>query len=155
MQAKLVVVEPPTQPNEYIVTLPATIGRGREATLKLAYALVSRQRCELFVDQGRMMVRDLGSLNGTLVAGQRVQTAPLSSGELLTIGSVTLRVFYGDAAAQAGPARKNQALGAAVDTISIEDTAQASHRPNDEEELLEPEDYRGGDSGQMFNPSDN
>jgi pSer/pThr/pTyr-binding forkhead associated (FHA) protein len=150
MQAKLVVVEPLTQPDEYLVTLPATIGRGQEATLKLAHALISRQHCELFADQGRIMVRDLGSLNGTFVGGQRVETAPLSSGELLTIGSVTLRVVYGDNLALAASARKNRAVVTAVETISMEDTAQASHRPDDNDDFLEPEDYGDNDPKNFF-----
>ena len=91
MQAKLVVVEPQLEPSEYKINLPLTIGRGREATLKLPHALVSREHCELFEDHGRIMVRDLGSLNGTFVSGQRVETAPLLPGDLLTVGSVTLR----------------------------------------------------------------
>jgi ABC transport system ATP-binding/permease protein len=131
MQAKLVVVEPHAQPDEYVVTLPTTIGRGREATLKLTHALISRQHCQLFADQGRIMVRDLGSLNGTFVGGHRVETAPLSSGELLTIGTVTLRVVYGE-----NGSRKSHPVGA-VDTLSMEDTTQGSHRPDAEEELDE------------------
>jgi pSer/pThr/pTyr-binding forkhead associated (FHA) protein len=133
MQAKLVVVEPHTQPDEYVVTLPTTIGRGREATLKLTHALISRQHCQLFADQGRIMVRDLGSLNGTFVSGQRVETAPLSSGVLLTVGTVTLRIVYGDNVSLTG-SRKSHAV-AAVDTISMEDTTQGSHRPDEDEEL--------------------
>ncbi len=93
MQAKLVVVEPHAQPEEYMVTLPTTIGRGREATLQLTHALVSRQHCQLFAEQGRIMVRDLGSMNGTFVGGQRVETAPLSSGELLTVGKSRCALF--------------------------------------------------------------
>src|SRR5262245_32209848 len=96
MQAKLVVVEPDTQPGEYPITLPMTIGRGNEATVKLVHALVSRQHCELFADHGKLMVRDLGSLNGTFVGGRRVETAPLNSGELLTVGSVTMRIVLGE-----------------------------------------------------------
>jgi pSer/pThr/pTyr-binding forkhead associated (FHA) protein len=149
MQAKLVIVEPHTQPDEYIVTLPATIGRGQEATLRLTQALISRHHCELFVDQGQLMVRDLGSLNGTFVGGQRIETAPLSSGELLTVGSVTLRVVYGDNLT-ASYSRKGHAVVAGVDTISMEDTAQGSHRPDEDEELGELLDEGDSDPQNFF-----
>jgi predicted component of type VI protein secretion system len=141
MQAKLVVVEPHAQPEEYMVTLPTTIGRGREATLQLTHALISRQHCQLFAEQGRIMVRDLGSMNGTFVGGQRVETAPLSSGELLTVGKVTLRIVYGENMLLSG-SRKGHAPSS-LDTISMEDTAQAAHRPVEDDdfgELLDDED---------------
>ncbi len=138
MQAKLVVIEPDIQPQQYEVALPVTIGRGGEAALKLDHALISRRHCELFFDQGQMMVRDLGSLNGTFVGGKRVETAPLMRGELLTIGSVTLRVIYGEDGEQlalgAGAVRDGNVLVAAVETISLEDTARAA-RFSDEDDF--------------------
>ncbi|HTQ37823.1 MAG TPA: FHA domain-containing protein [Pirellulales bacterium] len=141
MQAKLVVLQPETQPNEYDVTLPVTIGRGREAKLKLVHALVSRLHCELFVDHGQMMVRDLSSLNGTSVGGRRVETAPLMSGDLLTVGSVILRVMYGDEMAaemlSATPFRQGNVMVAAVDTISLEDTCRAAHLPDEDDDFSE------------------
>lgn len=149
MQAKLVVVEPHAQPDEYLVTLPTTIGRGREATLQLTHALVSRQHCQLFAEQGRIMVRDLGSMNGTFVGGQRIETAPLSSGELLTIGKVTLRIVYGDNLVLSG-SRKGQAPGSPLDTISMEDTAQAVHRPDEDDDLGELLDDGDDDRANFF-----
>lgn len=134
MQAKLVVIEPQAHHKEYVVTLPTTIGRSRDASLQLSHALISRQHCELFADRDQIMVRDLGSLNGTFVGGQRVETAPLSSGQLLTVGSVTLRIVYGDSllltkSKMGGPAVPG------VDTLSLEDTTQGSYRPDEDEEL--------------------
>lgn len=149
MQAKLVIVEPHAQTDEYVVTLPTTIGRGNDAALKLTHALISRQHCELFANHGRVMVRDLGSLNGTFVAGRRIETAPLSSGELLTIGSVTLRVVYGNHLVISS-SKKSRPVVAAVDTISIEDTAQGSHRPDEDEELGKLLDRGDNDQGDTF-----
>ncbi len=45
-----------------------------------------------------MMVRDLGSRNGTFIRGQRVETAPVPAGELLTVGGITFRAIYGEEA---------------------------------------------------------
>ena len=97
MKAKLIIVGADIKPGEYKLKLPAVLGRGKEASLKLVHALVSRQHCEIFETEGQLMVRDLGSLNGTFVAGQRIAEAvPLLPGELLTVGSVTFRADYGD-----------------------------------------------------------
>jgi pSer/pThr/pTyr-binding forkhead associated (FHA) protein len=142
MQAKLVVVQPDTQPNEFDVTLPVTIGRSQEAKLKLVHALVSRQHCELFVDHGQVTVRDLGSLNGTFVGGRRIEAAPVVSGDLLTIGSVMLRVLYGEQAEQLAlaatePFRNGPVIVAAVDTISLEDTCQAAEYPDEDDDFSE------------------
>ena len=154
MQAKLVIVEPENQTGEYEVTLPMTIGRGNEATLKLVHALISRQHCELFADRGRIMVRDLGSLNGTFIGGQRVETAPLQAGELLTVGSVTLRLVCGSDVALAATGRKGKAGSGSVDTVSLEDTSEAGRRP-DEEELVEPLGFGDDEPGRFYRPSDN
>lgn len=75
-----------------MLALPAVIGRGREADLTMPHPLVSREHCRLFERDGRLYVRDLGSTNGTYVGQRRVSEAEVPEGELLTVGSVTLRV---------------------------------------------------------------
>jgi pSer/pThr/pTyr-binding forkhead associated (FHA) protein len=35
------------------------------------HGLVSREHCQLYIDRGRLFVRDLDSLNGSFVGGQR------------------------------------------------------------------------------------
>lgn len=103
MQAKLVVVGGDAKAGEIQLKLPAIIGRGRDATLTLPHPLVSRQHCEIFEVNGRLSVRDLGSLNGTFVGNQRITEAPLPSGELLTIGNTTFRAVYGESDAAVNP----------------------------------------------------
>ncbi len=106
MNAKLVVVGGDAKATEVRLRLPTVVGRGREASLTLPHPLVSRRHCEIFQQDGRLMVRDLGSLNGTFIANQRITEAPLPPGELLTIGTVTFRAVYDapeDAAAEDQP----------------------------------------------------
>src|SRR5687767_6136882 len=105
LNAKLVVVGGDVKTAEIKLRLPSTIGRGRGTTIVLQHPLVSRQHCELFESAGQLMVRDLGSLNGTFVNNQRVTEAPLPAGELLTVGTVTFRAVY-DAAPNATAAGK-------------------------------------------------
>lgn len=95
MNAKLVVVSGETQSSEYPLALPAIIGRSRQANLTLGHPLVSRKHCELFETAGVLMVRDLGSLNGTFVGQTRINDeAALATGGLLTVGPVTFQAVY-------------------------------------------------------------
>lgn len=94
MDAKLVVVGGVSKPKEITLKLPAIIGRGREAGLTLRHALVSRNHCELFESDGYLVVRDMGSLNGTFVDNQQITEAVLPPGHLLTVGTVTFRAAY-------------------------------------------------------------
>lgn len=98
MQAKLVVVGGEAKPAEIVLRLPTVVGRGRDASLTLPHPLVSRKHCEIYEAEGRLVVRDLGSLNGTYIGSERITEAVLEPGNLLTIGAVTFRAIYGDAA---------------------------------------------------------
>lgn len=96
MEAKLVVVGGKSKVRQYELVLPAVIGRGRDSDIALGHPLVSRQHCEMFEVNGTLMVRDLGSLNGTFVGEMRIteQAMPVQSGDLVTIGPVTFRAEY-------------------------------------------------------------
>ncbi len=96
MKAKLLVVGGDAKAVEINLNLPVIIGRGREATLTLPHPLVSRKHCELFEADGTLMVRDLGSLNGTYVGSQRVTESELPPGELLTIATINFRAVYAE-----------------------------------------------------------
>ncbi len=122
MQATFVVIEPKLIPSEYTVDLPATIGRGREANLKFPHGLLSRKHCELVEDDGGILVRDLGSRNGTFIGGRRVESAPLAPGELLTVGGITLRAIYGEPDDVMLAPEKSAAEAAMSETIPIDDT---------------------------------
>jgi pSer/pThr/pTyr-binding forkhead associated (FHA) protein len=95
MDAKLVVVGGEARVTEVQLRLPTVIGRGRAAGITLPHPLVSRQHCEIYEEQGRLVVNDLGSLNGTFVGDQRINEPTfLMPGELLTVGTVTFRAAY-------------------------------------------------------------
>ena len=52
-----------------------------------------------------LMVRDLGSLNGTFVGEMRIaeQAMPVKPGDLITVGPVTFRAVYRDERQRAKP----------------------------------------------------
>ena len=93
LDAKLVIVGGGDSTVEYLLSLPASIGRGQENDIPLPHPLVSRKHCELFEREGQLFVRDSGSLNGTFIGNQPVDGEGLmSAGQLLTVGTVTFRV---------------------------------------------------------------
>lgn len=72
---------------------PRTLGRATGATFIVDAPLVSRIHCRLGVTpDGRLLVEDLGSTNGTFVNGRRVERALLAPGDTLRIGRAELVV---------------------------------------------------------------
>jgi hypothetical protein len=122
LNAKLVVVGGDVKTPEIKLRLPSTIGRGKGTNIILQHPLVSRQHCELYESAGQLMVRDLGSLNGTFVNNQRVTESPLPAGELLTVGTVTFRAVYEAEEAGAAPAKSK------LDATTV-DAKQRAKRP--------------------------
>jgi pSer/pThr/pTyr-binding forkhead associated (FHA) protein len=75
-----------------------TIGRATGAQFVVEAPLVSRLHCRLTCSaDGRLMVEDLGSTNGTFVDTRRVEgSVPLAPGALLTVGRVGFEVVKGE-----------------------------------------------------------
>jgi pSer/pThr/pTyr-binding forkhead associated (FHA) protein len=95
LKAKLVVVGGDAKAGEFNLSLPTVIGRGKEAGLTIPHALVSRAHTELFERDGRLVVKDLGSLNGTFVNNTKIEAEQvLEPSQLLTLGNVTFRAIY-------------------------------------------------------------
>ncbi len=102
-----------------------SIGRHDDCLIRIRSSQVSRRHCELHLDSGKLLVRDLGSSNGTFVNGKRVlgQQA-LKPGDVLTVGGVTLKIDRAqDSEAPASPAVTGPKPGdtAEVDAIAIEE----------------------------------
>ena len=74
-----------------------TIGRGNDADLRIDDPGVSRKHIEIRVEEPqdihgepRITVHDLGSTNGMLVNGKRVEKATLADGATIRIGNTTM-----------------------------------------------------------------
>ena len=68
------------------------IGRGRSADLILAEPTISRAHAAVGYDAEGFFVQDLGSTNGTMVNGAKVQRAKLKTGDMIQMGKLTLGV---------------------------------------------------------------
>ena len=106
MQAKLVIVGGEDASRQFELRLPSIIGRSRSTDITLGHPLISRHHCEVFEAAGRLMLRDLGSLNGTFVGESRLSSEPiaLQPGEQFSLGPVTLQAEYRAAEEDAGQA---------------------------------------------------
>lgn len=69
------------------------IGRAADCGLRLRDAEVSRHHCEVTSADGSVQLRDLGSANGCLLDGRRVNEATLRHGDSLLVGQSLLRVL--------------------------------------------------------------
>jgi pSer/pThr/pTyr-binding forkhead associated (FHA) protein len=145
MDAKLVVVGSQITPKEIKLRLPVVIGRGRQATLVLPHPLVSRRHCEIVEHEGFLLVRDLGSLNGTFVDQNRVQQEILPPGGLLTLGTITFRAVY-EAGRPSSPPAQSGAAPSSVQSTSrdsegLPDTEDLSRSAPDEDRNNEVQAY--------------
>ncbi|GAA4354463.1 FHA domain-containing protein [Angustibacter luteus] len=74
-----------------------TVGRHPSSDIFLDDVTVSRRHAE-FVREGTVFsVRDVGSLNGTYVNGQRIDSSPLATGDEVQVGKFRLVVMLGEA----------------------------------------------------------
>ena len=75
------------------VSLPCVIGRGKQCDVTIVHPLVSRRHCEIYEEDGVVMARDLGSLNGTFFHGARIgRGVAIPGGSCISIGRLVLRV---------------------------------------------------------------
>jgi hypothetical protein len=70
---------------------PTSIGRAADNTITLPDPMTSRNHARLVSADGKWVVEDLGSANGIIFGGQRVERVALSSGDIFEIGGVSFR----------------------------------------------------------------
>jgi len=71
------------------------VGRKDDCDLKLEHKSVSKMHCIIVKTDGLLLLRDLGSTNGTRVNGQRVRRAALLPNDQLSIANYKFRVYLG------------------------------------------------------------
>ena len=73
-----------------------TIGRTDDNTFQIAEPSVSGHHCELLLQGAQVLVRDVGSTNGTYINGERVTESPLKPTQILRLGEVEMRLETGE-----------------------------------------------------------
>ncbi len=96
-----------------------TVGRQDECQIRIKSSQVSRRHCELFEKKGLLLVKDLGSSNGTYVNGARIKDQRvLEPGDELTLGQIKLKVAKVDEAVPSASVSKPGAT-ASVEPITV------------------------------------
>lgn len=72
------------------------IGRNEDADFQINHKSVSKLHCILVKADGLVLVRDLGSTNGTRVNGQRVRRAALLPNDHIAFANFRYRLKLGD-----------------------------------------------------------
>ncbi len=74
-----------------------TVGRVSDNTLEILESSVSSHHAEILLRGNDVVVRDLGSTNGTFINGEKITEAVLRPGQILRLGVVEMRLETGDA----------------------------------------------------------
>jgi pSer/pThr/pTyr-binding forkhead associated (FHA) protein len=93
MHARLVPADDST-PIDLVKDL-TLVGRDEDCDLRLNHKSISKLHCVIVKTDGLLLLRDLGSTNGTRVNGQRVRRAALLPGDTLAIANLKYRVLFG------------------------------------------------------------
>ncbi|MGB1124843.1 MAG: FHA domain-containing protein [Phycisphaeraceae bacterium] len=153
------------------------IGRKVNCDLRIPLTSVSRQHCELIIDDGTVSVKDLGSSNGTYHNSVRVQEANLSAGDELVVGPVVFTLIVDGQPEDIKPIRtivKNDSSGSHVAVAQksappapaataeleededldlsemLEDEAEGSSIELDDDPITALESLAGGDDSDEF-----
>ncbi|MEE9514215.1 MAG: FHA domain-containing protein [Anaerolineales bacterium] len=80
---------------EFVLIQEETIvGRGEESHIQILDPKVSRKHAVIRFSAGGCVIDDLGSMGGTFVNGEIIQSAELMEGDTITIGETSFRFHY-------------------------------------------------------------
>jgi predicted component of type VI protein secretion system len=88
------------------------VGRREDCDVRLDHKSVSKMHCVIVKTDGLLLLRDLGSTNGTRVNGQRVRRAALLPNDQVAVAGFKFRVTFGPENAAAAPDEHTQHLDA-------------------------------------------
>lgn len=80
-----------------------TVGRVEDNTFQIADGSVSSHHAEILLRGTEIVIRDLGSTNGTFINNDKITEAVLKSGQTLRFGQVEIKIDDGQAPAPATP----------------------------------------------------
>lgn len=71
------------------------LGRDEDCDIRLEPKSISKLHCVIAKTDGLLLIRDLGSTNGTRINGQRVRRAALLPNDTLSVANLKYRVMFG------------------------------------------------------------
>lgn len=147
MQVQLEVAHDKANVRRVVLRKDAVIGRSSECNLRIASRGVSRQHCRIQITPTGVLVRDLGSANGTWLDGEKLEAGrdvAVVSGAELSLGGVRFLVRYQNPADQGNgpgstvelpPDAATAPVNAAVEQqqrqVAVEALAKAHADPSD------------------------
>jgi pSer/pThr/pTyr-binding forkhead associated (FHA) protein len=75
-----------------------TVGRVSDNAFEIPESSVSSHHAEILLRGNDVVIKDLGSTNGTFINGEKITEAVLKPGQTLKFGTVELRLDSGDGA---------------------------------------------------------
>ena len=70
-----------------------TIGRVEDNTFQIADPSVSSHHCEVLLQGNEVLIRDLGSTNGSFINGEKISESILKPGQTLKLGQIELQLL--------------------------------------------------------------
>lgn len=104
---------------------PLVIGRESNCDVRIPDPVVSRHHCEIVLDEDVIRVRDLGSLNPTMVNGRPITDGTLQAGDEVRIGRVVFHVTFDN-----GDSTQSDAQLLSTDTLAEQDSVYLASRPS-------------------------
>jgi len=91
-----------------------TVGRVSDNNFEIPESSVSSHHAEIILRGNEVLIRDLGSTNGTFIGGERITEAVLKPGQILRFGTIDLRLESGEVPKTAAAASASAAAAAAA-----------------------------------------
>jgi predicted component of type VI protein secretion system len=89
MDVKLISVTPKGVQKSFTLNGPTmTIGRQPDCDVQVPHGLISRQHCQLQVNEEKLFIRDMKSSNGTYVNGTRITYTEVKAGDIIALGEI-------------------------------------------------------------------
>jgi pSer/pThr/pTyr-binding forkhead associated (FHA) protein len=134
MRARLIPLD--GSPAIDIVKDLIVVGRKEDCDLRLEHKSVSKIHCVIVKTDGLLLLRDLGSTNGTRVNGIRVRRAALLPNDALAIANFKFRVYLGPDEPEPSPDPAHEHTQA-LDARDLADLRRLEH-PADSAEIPLP-----------------
>ena len=107
-----------------------TIGRLEDNSFQIPHPSVSSHHCEIYLKDAEVWVKDLGSTNGSFIAGERISSeSPLKSSQILRLGQVDIRLESEGGAPQKRVIDHTQVIPQGIKLNELDQTARVATNP--------------------------